>query len=188
MCGFLINLCVGDSYGASFEWNTREFIEKYNNTVHRTTDMTPHEIYISGKKSHEDLGQEINDKKAKLHIGDYVRITQDKGVFGKGYTARWTPEVFKIKSLSSSIKPTTYKICDLLDEDVGGTYYEQELQKTTIPKFKIIGSVKDERITDGKKEYLVGYHGYRAKKFDEWISEDKYKNFIKNIEKIDNSP
>ena len=33
----------------------------------------------------------------KFSIGDHVRITKKKKTFDKGYTQRWTEEVFKIK-------------------------------------------------------------------------------------------
>ena len=32
----------------------------------------------------------------KFSIGDHVRITKKKKTFDKGYTQRWTEEVFKI--------------------------------------------------------------------------------------------
>ena len=36
----------------------------------------------------------------KFSIGDNVRITKKKKIFDKGYTQRWTKEVFKISKNS----------------------------------------------------------------------------------------
>ena len=35
----------------------------------------------------------------KFSIGDHVRITKKKKTFDKGYTQRWTEEVFKISRI-----------------------------------------------------------------------------------------
>ena len=47
----------------------------------------------------------------KFSIGDNVRITKKKNVFEKGYTQRWTEEVFTISKIELTI-PVTYKIID----------------------------------------------------------------------------
>ena len=47
----------------------------------------------------------------KCSIGDHVRITKKKKTFDKGYTQRWTEEVFKISQIQLTI-PVTYKITD----------------------------------------------------------------------------
>ena len=47
----------------------------------------------------------------KFSIGDNVRITKKKKLFDKGYTKRWTEEVFKISKIQLTI-PVTYKITD----------------------------------------------------------------------------
>ena len=47
----------------------------------------------------------------KLSIGDNVRITKKTNLFAKGYTQRWTEDVFKISKIQLVI-PVTYKITD----------------------------------------------------------------------------
>ena len=65
----------------------------------------------------------------KFSIGDHVRITQKKKTFDKGYTQRWTEEVFTISKIQLTI-PVTYKITDYNGEEIKGSFYEQEFQKT----------------------------------------------------------
>ena len=65
----------------------------------------------------------------KISIGDNVRIRKRKNLFDKGYTQRWTEEVFKISKIQFTI-PVTYKITDYNGEEIQGSFYEQELQKT----------------------------------------------------------
>ena len=65
----------------------------------------------------------------KFSIGDNDRITKKKNVFDKGYTQRWTEEVFKISKIQLTI-PVTNKITDYNEEEIQGSFYEQVLQKT----------------------------------------------------------
>ena len=65
----------------------------------------------------------------KFSIENNVRITKKKNVFDKGYTQRWTKEVFKM-SMIQFTTPVTYKITDYNEEEIQGSFYEQELQKS----------------------------------------------------------
>ena len=71
---------------------------------------------------------EIKTHQARLSVGDKVRITKKKKTFEKGYTPRWTEEVFTISAVQNT-SPVTYKIVDLNGEEIQGTFYEAELQK-----------------------------------------------------------
>ena len=72
----------------------------------------------------------------KFSIGDNVRITKKNKIFDKGYTQRWTEEVFKISKIQLTI-PVTFKITDYNGEEIQGSFYEQELQKTSQDVFRI---------------------------------------------------
>ena len=52
-----------------------------------------------------------------------------KKTFDKGYTQRWTEEVFTISNIQLTI-PVTNKITDYDEDEIEGSFYEQELQKT----------------------------------------------------------
>ena len=57
-------------------------------------------------------------------------------MFDKGYTQRWMEEVFKISKIQLTIS-VTYKITDYNGEEIQGSFYEQELQKTSQTKIGI---------------------------------------------------
>ena len=57
-------------------------------------------------------------------------------MFDKGYTQRWTEEVFEISKIQMSI-PVTYKIIYYNWEEIQGSFYEQELQKAYQGTFRI---------------------------------------------------
>jgi len=51
-------------------------------------------------------------KTPKFSIEDNVRITRKKATFEKGYTPRWTEEVFTVSDVRYT-DPITYKNCRL---------------------------------------------------------------------------
>jgi hypothetical protein len=117
-----------------------ELVNVYNNTKHSSIKMTPVEASNKENEStvHENLYEvKMNDSESKKNIAykpkfavsDRVRITKKKGTFEKGYTNRWTREIFVVSEVLKTI-PITYKIVDLKNEEIIGSFYEQELQKT----------------------------------------------------------
>ena len=83
-------------------------------------------------------------------------------MFDKGYTKRWTEEVFKISKIQLTI-PVTYKITDYNGEEIQGSFYEQELQTMSQSTFRIEKVLKRQ----GDKS-LVKWMGY-PKSFNSWI-------------------
>ena len=57
-------------------------------------------------------------------------------MFDKGHTQRWTEEGFKISKIQLTI-PVTYKITDSNGKEIQGSFYDQELQKTSQSTFRI---------------------------------------------------
>ena len=83
-----------------------------------------------------------------------VLLAEKKKSFDKGYTQRWKEEVFKISKIQLII-PVTYKITGYNGEEIQGSFYEQELQKTSPDIFRIEKVLKRQ----GDKS-LVKWMGY----------------------------
>ena len=144
-----------------------ELVEDYNNTIHSSTKLSP--IDASKKKNELTVWRnlypdryKINNLTPKFSVGDEVRISKKKTVFEKGYTTRWTEEIFTIKEIRET-NPITYKLEDLQGEEIKGTFYEPELQKTEQQVFRIEKIIKKEK---GKS--LVKWKGY-SDKFNSWV-------------------
>ncbi|MCK5872762.1 MAG: hypothetical protein KAG26_08035, partial [Methylococcales bacterium] len=141
-------------------------VKQYNNTVHSSIKMTP--IEASKKKNenkvwrnlYPDLGEDKSNP--KLSVGDKVRITKKKKTFEKGYTPKWTEEVFTISQVQYT-NPPTYKITDYNGEEIQGTFYEEELQKTKQEVYRI-----EKVIKRGKNKSLVKWLGY-PESFNSWV-------------------
>ena len=126
-----------------------ELVKDYNNTVHSSIKMTP--IDASKKKNELTVWRnlypdrfKINKLTPKFSVGDEVRITKKKKVFEKGYTTRWTEEIFTIKEIQNT-NPITYKLKDLEGEEIKGTFYEPELQKTEQQIYRIEKIIKKKK-------------------------------------------
>ena len=136
-----------------------DILNKYNNTYHRTIKMKPVDVKDT---KYIDSNKEVNDKDPKFKVGDHVRISKYKNIFAKGYTPNWSEEVFVIKKVKNTV-PWTYVINDLNGEEIIGTFYEKELQKTNQQEFRIEKVIKKK----GDKLY-VKWKGY-DNSFNSWI-------------------
>ena len=81
-----------------------------------------------------------NEKDHKFKVGNNVRISKYKNIFAKGYIPNWSEEVFVIKKVKNTL-PWTYVISDL-SEEVLGTFYKKELQKTNQKEFIVEKIIK----------------------------------------------
>ena len=140
-----------------------DIVDEYNNTYHTTIKMrfidVKDNIYINTDK-------EINNKDRKFKVGDHVRISKYKNIFAKGYMPNWSEEVFVIKKVRNTV-PWTYVINDLNDEEIIGTFYEKELQKTNQEVLRTEKVIKRK----GDKLY-VKWKGF-DNSFNSWIDKGR---------------
>ena len=110
-----------------------DIVDEYNNTYHRTIKMKAVDFKDN---TYIDFAKEVNDKDPKFKVGDDVGISKYKIIFAKGYPPNWSEEVFVIKKVKNTVS-WTYIINDLNGEEIIGTFYEKELQKTNQKEFRI---------------------------------------------------
>ena len=73
-------------------------------------------VYIKENR-YINFGKEVNDNDPKFQVGDHLKISKYKDIFGKGYTPNWSQEIFVIKKIKN-IAPWTYFINDLNDNEL----------------------------------------------------------------------
>ena len=115
-----------------------DIVKEYNNKYHTSIKMKPVDVKDN---TYIDFKKEINDKNPKFKVGDHVRISKYKNIFAKGYAPNWSEEIFVIKKVKNTV-PWTYVINDLNGEEIIGTFYENELQKTKQNEFRIEKVIK----------------------------------------------
>ena len=136
-----------------------DIVNECNNTYHTTIKMKPIDVKDN---TYINTDKEINNKDPKFKVGDRARISKCKNIFATGYTPNWSEEVFVIKKVKNTV-PWTYVINDLNGEEIMGTFYEKELQKTNQEEFRIEKVIRRK----GDKLY-VKWKGYNNS-FNSWI-------------------
>ena len=137
-------------------------VNKDNNTYHATIKMKPIDVKDN---SYINTDKEINYKDPKFKVGAYVRISKYKNIFAKGYMPNWSEEAFVVDKIKNTVS-WTYVINDLNGEEITGTFYENELQKTNQKEFRIEKVIK----RNGDKIY-VKWKGY-DNSFNSWINKN----------------
>ena len=139
-----------------------DIVNKYNNTVHKTIKMKPIDVTNVIDDPQAEYNEDFNKKDPKLKVGDHVRISKYENIFAKGYAPNWSEEIFVVSKIKNTV-PWTYVINDLSGEEITGSFYEKELQKTNQKEFRIEKVLKRK----GDKLY-VKWKGYDSR-FNSWI-------------------
>ena len=109
-----------------------DVVNKYNNTKHGTIKIKP----IDVKDNKRVYIDEHNEKYSRFKVGDRVRTSKFKNIFAKGYTPNWSPEIFIVDKINDTV-PYMYNLQDLHDEEIIGSFYDRELQKTSSQNIKV---------------------------------------------------
>ena len=103
-----------------------DIVCEYHNTYHRTIKFKPVDVKDN---TYIDFKREVNGKDPKFKVRDHVWISKYINIFAKGYTPNWSEEGFVIKKVKNTVS-WRYVLSDFNGEEIIGTFYEKELQKT----------------------------------------------------------
>ena len=97
-----------------------DLVREYNNTRHSSIKMSP--VEASEKKNEFKVWKtlypnrlDILDINPKFSVGDKVRISKKKELFEKGYTTRWTEEIFTITKIKHT---SVVRLCGEWDSSI----------------------------------------------------------------------
>ena len=130
-----------------------DIVDKYNNSVHKTIKIKPIEVKNDYYAGYNEIP---NKKNPEFKVGGNVRISKYKNIFAKRYTPNWSEEIFTINKIKNTV-PWTYAISDLNGEEVTGSLYEKESQKTSQKEFRIEKVLKKKVInymSNGKRKII----------------------------------
>ena len=143
-------------------------VNKYDNTYHNATTTKMKSVDVKSS-TYINSSKEIINEDPKFKSGDIVGISKYKNTFAKGYTPSWSEEVFVIEKIKN-IVPWLYVFVfsDLNREEIVGTFYKKELQKTNQKEFRI------EKVKREKDKLYDKWKGY-DNSFNSWIDKNEYK-------------
>ena len=101
----------------------------------------------------------------RVKIGDNIRIS-NIGIFLQKVTYQIGHKFLWLKKIKNMVLRYTYIINDLNGEEIVGTFYENELQKTNQKEFRIVNVIKRK----GDKLY-VKWKGHNNS-FNSWIDKN----------------
>ena len=126
--------------------------------------------FLGLNNNSKDLKDDTKRIKPKYAVGDKVRITVKKKKFQKGFTQNWTDKIYTITKVLTTLPPT-YKIRDD-KEEIEGSFYQQELQKTNQDTFRIEKVLRYKKKPDGTRLARVKWVGYNNT-YNSWIPESE---------------
>ena len=104
-----------------------DVVNEYNNAKHNTIKMKPKDVE-NNKRVYID---EHNEKDSRFKVGDRVRISKFKNIFAKGYIPNWSKKIFIVDKINDTVL-YRYNLKDLNREEIIGSFYDRELQKTKL--------------------------------------------------------
>ncbi len=166
--------------------------ESYNNTYHRTIKTTPasvtkqdeielwklqYEQYPKTKPKSEHPPKPRNPFQFKIH--DTVRISALKSPFQREYDEKWSREYYLVSDRFINQTLDQYKLKDIQNEELMGTYYRQELQKVYIQPDAtyIINKILKTKGKGDNKMVLVSWLGWHHRKYQTWLRQSEVINY-----------
>ena len=142
-----------------------DIIKSYNLTQHRglggnhtPTEIhqltNPDDIQLQFKTMYKIPSSSHKPIISTLSVSEYVRLSQMKPTFKKGYAIQNTLEIFKIIRVDTTQSPTIYFLEDLQGEPIKGIFYREELIPTTQPEIYQIDIIRS-KIVSGRNLTLL---------------------------------
>src|SRR3978361_1579323 len=141
----------------NYRWTNilQEITDCLNSSFNSTTKMKPRDFNKSNE--HRLLKSVFNKdyythdgRNEKYQTGTVVRVGKEKPTFEKGYTPRWSTELFKIAKVQYT-NPVTYLLEGMQGNPISGSFYAEEIQKTQSPDIYLVEKVLRR---NGRKLYV----------------------------------
>ena len=154
----------------------------YNKSYHRSIGMAPEEVT---EENEDEVWRRLQrvlpvgePREFKFSVGDNVRISVLRKAFEREYDVKWTVEYFAVADRFFKEELAKYKLKDLQNQEIAGSFYEDELQKIEVgpdTEYRVERVIR-RRTRRGVREALVRWYGWPAS-FDSWIPEADLRDF-----------
>ena len=152
-----------------------QLLDGYNGSRHRSIGMAPRDVTDKNEGAvwSKLYGKRLKQcPRPKLKVGDRVRLSKKHRPFKKGYLPGWTEEVFVVQRVVPG-PVVTYKLKEWDGTPLEGSFYEEDVQKVTVPNEALFRVEK----TLQRRGRMVKVHwlGW-PKKYDSWVPRSSLKH------------
>lgn len=162
-----------------FIHNLQKIVLTYNSRIHSTIAIPPNKVNKFNEKSillrYKRKWSKLKKVKPIYKIGQHVRISKYKTIFGKESEGNFTREIFRVAGVNTSLPLPMYFLKDLNNEIIRGQFLSSELQPVNKKERYEIEKIIRKRKVNGQTEYLIKWLGYSSN-FNSWIPESEVKN------------
>ena len=111
-----------------------QFVENYNATPHKSIGMAPNNV---NKENLQEVRQRLFPERAikiecTLQVGDLVRKLRVKRKYEKGFTPKWSDEIYIITRKLQSNGVCWYRLSEQNGKKLSGIYYSYQLDLSII--------------------------------------------------------
>ena len=144
----------------------------YNNSIHSSIGIKPADVNQSNERLiwwTQYMPRSTRRRPFLFEVDDYVRISYARHAFTRGYDYSFSGEIFKVIHRMRRDSIPVYKLNDMADEPVKGTFYTEELNKVA-PKdiWKVEKVIRTRKRRGHPKESLVKWLHFPPR-FNQWI-------------------
>lgn len=161
-----------------------QLVDSYNNTIHSSIGIAPAQVVAKNERSvfwyqYMPKSKSTRTKQSPFNIvmGDHVRLTHLKRTL-REYDETYTGEIFEVTRRFRRQGSPIYRLSDLVNEPLSGTFYQTELQKVDVDDdniWKVDRVLKTRKRKNSEKEMLVRWL-YFPSKFDSWVKASDFEN------------
>jgi hypothetical protein len=156
--------------------NLQDIVKSYNATYHSSIKMAPdnvssenaHIVFENLYKKKMVFDIDKYTKPFKFPVGSEVRISMNKGIFGREYKERYSKEIFSVTRTYRVNGIELYVVADCENQNLASSFYKDELtlfRRDPKVKFRIT-TVHDEEKRGNNQYLLVTFEGSKCK---EWV-------------------
>ena len=115
-----------------------DVLKAYNSSIHSSTGMAPQNVTSYDRDAieyyayHHDTNPRPKPRDYSFEIGDPVVISKLRGKFRREYDAKYSHEIFRIKTRNKRSGVPVYILNEWDGSTIKGSFYEPELQKITL--------------------------------------------------------
>ena len=159
-----------------------QITESYNKSYHRSIGMSPSEVT---EENEDRVWERLQPDRPlpeprdfKFEIDDKVRISVLRKAFEREYDVKWTVEHFIVADQFYKEGIPKYKLKDYNNDEIAGSFYEDELQKIDVDEDTVyrVERVIRRRTVRGERQALVKWMGW-GHQFNSWIPESGLQDY-----------